>query len=90
MDEEPVQDEADAEDTQLETDGPVEESSGTAAECECAQHEHGEYPMEVDPLAAMFENLLSHCTERWKANKDDSKKVTWDGFDEVDIFTTLC
>jgi hypothetical protein len=80
-----TQEDADALDAQLET-GVIGEDQSNAT----VDHERGDFPMEVDPLADTFGGLLSHCAEHWKANVDDDKKVMWDCFEECGEFILLC
>jgi hypothetical protein len=80
-----IQEDADAQDAQLETGAIGEDQAeGTTA------HERGDFPMEEDPLADTFGELVTNCAERWKANADDEKKVMWDCFEECGEFILLC
>jgi hypothetical protein len=50
----------------------------------------GDFPLNHDPFNGTFEEIVSECAERWKANSDDQKKTMWDCFDECGVFIMLC
>lgn len=49
-----------------------------------------EWVVKNTPLGANGEDLLAKCTEHWKANADDSKKSTFECFEEAGVFVCLC
>jgi hypothetical protein len=55
-----------------------------------SRKERGHFPMDVDPLAKTFSDIITDCAERWKANADDAKKIMWDCFDECGVFILIC